>query len=177
MSDRTVVDLTSSSPILVRDNNEESSPPVINPWPNSQPSFQPGQNNHQAKRRRLNSGTVAESSSSAAAAASTSAIPVLPASVTSTTPATPATPSTPGRTSEHHLESDGEEPPEIEEVDLTGSNGTSSLSKILAKQREDAIKAQLTVAEEKPSRSILTAYRCPVCMDIAENATSTICGK
>lgn len=61
----------------------------------------------------------------------------------------------------------------IESIDLTEPE--NPLSKTLAKQREDAIKAQQTTEEEK-GRSILTSYKCPVCMDTPEDATSTTCG-
>lgn len=63
----------------------------------------------------------------------------------------------------------------IESVDLTEVNDTSTLSKALSKQREDAIKAQMALDAET-GRSTLTAYKCPVCMDTAVDATSTICG-
>ncbi|KAJ5152277.1 hypothetical protein N7492_010572 [Penicillium capsulatum] len=63
----------------------------------------------------------------------------------------------------------------VESVDLTELDASSSLAKTLAKQREDAIKAQQSADLEK-AQSVLTEYRCPVCMDIPENATSTICG-
>jgi hypothetical protein len=63
----------------------------------------------------------------------------------------------------------------IESVDLTEVNGSSALSKTLAKQREDAIKAQAR-SEDRTGRSILTAYKCPVCMDTLTDATSTVCG-
>jgi rubrerythrin len=52
----------------------------------------------------------------------------------------------------------------------------SLLAKALAKQREDAIKAQKSTEGEKESGSILIAYKCPVCMDTPEDATSTACG-
>lgn len=58
-------------------------------------------------------------------------------------------------------------------VDLT--EGPSALSKTLAKQREDAVKAQQGT-EHEGGRSLLTAYRCPVCMDTPVDATSTACG-
>lgn len=66
-----------------------------------------------------------------------------------------------------------EEP--IESIDLTEVEGPSALSKALAKQREDAVKAQHT-AEDDKGRSLLTAYKCPVCMDTPVDATSTVCG-
>ncbi|KAK2754536.1 SUMO-targeted ubiquitin ligase complex subunit slx8 [Arachnomyces sp. PD_36] len=68
--------------------------------------------------------------------------------------------------------------PVIESVDLTEVDETSPLSKTLAKQREDAIKAQETISGgEKKGRSVLTSYKCPVCMDTPVDATSTTCGK
>ncbi|KAF3483432.1 uncharacterized protein GIQ15_02756 [Arthroderma uncinatum] len=67
-------------------------------------------------------------------------------------------------------------PGEIESVDLTGVNDSCSLAKFLAKQREDAVLAQKKVTNDKEARSALTGYKCPVCMDVPENATTTICG-
>ncbi|KAK2744364.1 SUMO-targeted ubiquitin ligase complex subunit slx8 [Myotisia sp. PD_48] len=66
---------------------------------------------------------------------------------------------------------------EIQSVDLTGVNDSSGLSKIIARQHEDAIRAQKAAAKEPPARSALIAYKCPICMDVAENATTTICAK
>lgn len=66
-------------------------------------------------------------------------------------------------------------PDEIEAVDLTEVDDSSSLARILAKQREDAILAQKKTSDQG-RRSTLTAYKCPVCMDVLENATTTICG-
>jgi hypothetical protein len=63
----------------------------------------------------------------------------------------------------------------IESIDLTEPE--TALSKALAKQREDAIKAQQSTEEEKGGGSVLSAYKCPVCMDTPEDATSTSCGK
>lgn len=63
----------------------------------------------------------------------------------------------------------------IESVDLTEVNDESALAKALAKQREDAVKAQSS-SEERKGRSILTSFKCPVCMDTPTDATSTICG-
>ncbi|PLB44365.1 hypothetical protein P170DRAFT_440667 [Aspergillus steynii IBT 23096] len=60
-------------------------------------------------------------------------------------------------------------------IDLTEPEGPSALSKTLAKQREDAIKAQQG-AKNEGGRSLLTAYKCPVCMDTPVDATSTACG-
>lgn len=67
-----------------------------------------------------------------------------------------------------------EEP--IESVDLTELDNSSALARTLAKQREDAIKSQQTSTPDKP-QSVLGAYKCPVCMDTPEDATSTACGK
>ncbi|KAJ6102699.1 hypothetical protein N7486_005126 [Penicillium sp. IBT 16267x] len=62
----------------------------------------------------------------------------------------------------------------IESVDLT-SPETPALATALAKQRQDAIQAQQPQDEDK-SMGLLKAYKCPICMDTPENATSTICG-
>lgn len=67
---------------------------------------------------------------------------------------------------------DGQADTAIESIDLTEPD--NSLAKTLAKQREDAIKAQQPTEK---SRSILGSYNCPVCMDTPEDATSTTCGK
>lgn len=64
----------------------------------------------------------------------------------------------------------------IESIDLTELDASSDLAKTLAKQREDAIKSQQPADNEK-FQSALNAYKCPVCMDIPENATSTACGR
>lgn len=61
----------------------------------------------------------------------------------------------------------------IEAIDLT--EGPSALSQALAKQREDAVRAQQDAAHEK-GHSILTAYKCPVCLDTPVDATTTVCG-
>ncbi|KAJ5370733.1 uncharacterized protein N7496_006825 [Penicillium cataractarum] len=63
----------------------------------------------------------------------------------------------------------------IESIDLTEVEGSSALAKALAKQREDAVKAQSKEEADK-AQSMLTAYQCPVCMDTLEDATSTSCG-
>lgn len=63
----------------------------------------------------------------------------------------------------------------IESIDLTEVDGSAALAKALAKQREDAVKAQQSTEHEK-GRSILASYKCPVCMDTPEIATSTACG-
>lgn len=69
----------------------------------------------------------------------------------------------------------GSEDEPIESIDLTEVEGTSSLAKTLAKQREDAIKAQDN-RESKKGLSLLAAYKCPVCMDTPVDATTTVCG-
>ncbi|PWY67186.1 hypothetical protein BO70DRAFT_272078, partial [Aspergillus heteromorphus CBS 117.55] len=60
----------------------------------------------------------------------------------------------------------------IEPVDLTE---VSPISKTQAKQRADAILAQQSLDQDKGA-SVLTAYKCPVCMDTPVDATSTLCG-
>lgn len=64
---------------------------------------------------------------------------------------------------------------DIESLDLTEVDDAFTLSKVLAKQREDAIKAQSNPTD-RSGRSILTSYKCPVCMDMPVDATTTICG-
>jgi hypothetical protein len=78
-------------------------------------------------------------------------------------------------TSESAQGVDQESEDTIESIDLTEPE--SLLAKALAKQREDAIKAQKSTEGEKESGSILIAYKCPVCMDTPEDATSTACGQ
>lgn len=63
----------------------------------------------------------------------------------------------------------------VESIDLTEPE--TLLSKALAKQQEDAIKAQQSTEDEKSGGSLLSAYKCPVCMDTPEDATSTSCGQ
>ena len=63
----------------------------------------------------------------------------------------------------------------IESLDLTEVDDAPTLSKVLAKQREDAIKAQSNPTD-RMGRSVLTSYKCPVCMDMPVDATTTICG-
>ncbi|BCR88727.1 uncharacterized protein ACHE_41291A [Aspergillus chevalieri] len=70
---------------------------------------------------------------------------------------------------------DSEEEQPVESIDLTEVDKPSALDKVLAKQREDAVKAQHDGESEK-GRSLLTAYKCPVCMDTPEDATTTVCG-
>lgn len=71
--------------------------------------------------------------------------------------------------------SDSEDIEPVESIDLTEVDGSTSLAKALAKQREDAVKAQQGAEEEK-GRSIVTAFKCPVCMDTPVDATTTVCG-
>lgn len=70
-------------------------------------------------------------------------------------------------------------PPEVESIDLTQVEDKSALADALSKQREDAVRAQMNNASggDEAGRSSLTSYKCPVCMDVLENATSTICGR
>lgn len=63
---------------------------------------------------------------------------------------------------------------DIETVDMTTSGTPPTVSKARAKQQEDAVKSQQP--EMEPSRSALMAYKCPVCMDTPEDATTTTCG-
>lgn len=79
--------------------------------------------------------------------------------------------STSGPSSQH-----GRPATTVESVDLTEIDESSPLSKTLAKQREDAVKAQENVSNVEKKGSILTAYKCPVCMDTPVDATSTTCG-
>ena len=71
------------------------------------------------------------------------------------------------------------EPTAIEEVDLTLVTNPASLANALSKQREDAVKAQAqtNTVEEDGGRTMLTSYKCPICMDVLEDATSTVCGE
>ncbi|PTU25547.1 hypothetical protein P175DRAFT_0498651 [Aspergillus ochraceoroseus IBT 24754] len=63
----------------------------------------------------------------------------------------------------------------IDSIDLTEADGNPALSRVLAKQREDAITAQMS-NEDESGRSRLTSYKCPVCMETPVDATSTACG-
>lgn len=65
----------------------------------------------------------------------------------------------------------------IETIDMTEESDARDLARAVAKQREDAIKAQQTT--EKPDRPLnpLVAYICPICMDTLTDATTTSCGK
>jgi hypothetical protein len=68
---------------------------------------------------------------------------------------------------------------DVEAVDLTGVNNATDLSKALSKQRQDAIQAQMkqNQGSEPAGRTPLTSYKCPICMDTPEDATTTICGE
>lgn len=68
---------------------------------------------------------------------------------------------------------------ELDAVDLTQVDGPAELTNTLAKQREDAVKAQMDMAKltDEGGRTSLTSYKCPVCMDTPEDATVTVCGK
>ncbi|KAJ5653928.1 hypothetical protein N7490_000931 [Penicillium lividum] len=71
--------------------------------------------------------------------------------------------------------SESSEDEQIEAIDLTDAAG-SSFAKVLAKQREDAIKAQQSQNDNDEGASLIKAYKCPICMDTPENATTTACG-
>lgn len=68
---------------------------------------------------------------------------------------------------------------EVEAVDLTEVNNESDLSKAIAKQQQDAVQSQMkdTQGDDPPGRTPLSSYKCPICMDTPEDATSTVCGK
>jgi hypothetical protein len=63
----------------------------------------------------------------------------------------------------------------VEQIDLTEVEGSAALAKALAKQREDAVRAQESL-HQGTGRTVLTSYKCPVCMDTPVDATSTVCG-
>ena len=63
----------------------------------------------------------------------------------------------------------------IESVDLTEVNDDYALAQTLAKQQEDAIKAQ-AATENKDGRTTLLAFKCAICMDTPTDATTTVCG-
>ncbi|KAJ5498877.1 hypothetical protein LT330_003952 [Penicillium expansum] len=63
----------------------------------------------------------------------------------------------------------------IETIDMTDDSSAAALARTVAKQREDAIKAQ--ASEERDSNlSAILAYKCPICMETPVDATSTSCG-
>lgn len=65
----------------------------------------------------------------------------------------------------------------IQAIDLTEVESSSELAKTLSSLREDAVKAQQPHEDEANSaRSVLGSYKCPICMDTPEDATSTACG-
>ena len=66
-----------------------------------------------------------------------------------------------------------------EEVDLTEVNDSTTLENALSKQRVDAVKdaLQKSQAQDEEGRTVLTSYKCPICMDVLEDATSTVCGR
>jgi hypothetical protein len=68
---------------------------------------------------------------------------------------------------------------DVEAVDLTDVNNAADLSKALSKQRQDAIQAQMkqNQGSEPAGRTPLTSYKCPICMDTPEDATTTTCGE
>ena len=144
----TVVDLTSSSP------SGELPPQSSFPWDDRQLPPQASQLPHTIKRRRLN-----DSSAGPSSASSSSAWSMAPRDQ-------------PFDIDRHANLND------IEAVDLTGGNNKTQISKTLSKQQEDAVKAQQhQMTDSEDGRSILATYKCPVCMDTPEDATSTICGK
>ncbi|EAW17538.1 uncharacterized protein NFIA_074580 [Aspergillus fischeri NRRL 181] len=64
----------------------------------------------------------------------------------------------------------------LEQIDLTEVEGSAALANALAKQREDAVRAQESL-HQGTGRTVLTSYKCPVCMDTPVDATSTVCAK
>ncbi len=68
---------------------------------------------------------------------------------------------------------------EVEAVDLTEVNDESDLAKAISKQQQDAVQSQMkeTQGDDAPGRTSLSSYKCPICMDTPEDATSTVCGK
>jgi hypothetical protein len=68
--------------------------------------------------------------------------------------------------------------PDIKSVDLTEINNESDLAKAISKQQQDAVQSQMKDSQDSDSgRTPLTSYKCPICMDTPEAATSTICGQ
>ena len=69
--------------------------------------------------------------------------------------------------------------PEVEAVDLTEVNDESDLSKAISKQQQDAVQAQMkdNQSDDAAGRTSLSSYKCPICMDTPEDATSTVCGE
>lgn len=64
----------------------------------------------------------------------------------------------------------------IETIDMTEDPDANELAKAVAKQREDAIKAQQTAETSDGPLNPLMAYKCPICMDTPVDATATSCG-
>lgn len=69
--------------------------------------------------------------------------------------------------------------PEVEAVDLTEVNDESDLSEAISKQQQDAVQAQMkdNLFDDSTGRTSLSSYKCPICMDTPEDATSTVCGE
>lgn len=69
--------------------------------------------------------------------------------------------------------------PEVEAVDLTDVHDRTDIAKVISKQQQDAVQAQMKDhQDEHPTgRTPLSSYKCPICMDTPEDATSTVCGK
>ena len=79
-------------------------------------------------------------------------------------------------TSTSNIQTQSEDDSSTELVDLReGDEGSTALAKTLSKQREDAIRAQQEAEHEK-GRSLLTAFRCPICIEPPVDATTTVCG-
>ncbi|EZF32149.1 hypothetical protein H109_00055 [Trichophyton interdigitale MR816] len=147
MENNTFVDLTGASPVTTSPSSRRLVSPILQP-PRSHRSASPDFNDNggKVKRRRLNNRNNCGSTPIA------------------------------GPSSQSHQTAESIIPGEVEAVDLTSVDDSSSLAQVLAKQREDAIMAQKNATNDKQAKSTLIAYKCPVCMDVPENATSTICG-
>ncbi|KAJ5757485.1 uncharacterized protein N7511_006179 [Penicillium nucicola] len=88
---------------------------------------------------------------------------------------------------ESHVDLTRESGP-VPQIDLTGYSGSAHMSQALEMQHRAAQQAKEAAAKAdaklhkhrklptEEGRTILTAYKCPVCMDTPENATSTSCG-
>lgn len=76
-----------------------------------------------------------------------------------------------GSSSEIHLGAE-----DVETIDITGDGDANELAKAVAKQRQDAIKAQQSTEKSDRPRSALMAYKCPICMDTPVDVTTTLCG-
>lgn len=64
----------------------------------------------------------------------------------------------------------------IETIDMTEDSDANELAKAVARQREDAIKAQQPTETSDRPLNPLMAYKCPICMDTPVDATTTSCG-